>query len=102
MLLPYFAGTQWAFGLGTLGAMLAALCESGTEMTGQRLLRLVGGWSRGVAEMTFANALVLLPARVRAPFRAAADRLALLRSATFAPFLPARIRYFSALPTQNA
>jgi hypothetical protein len=45
---------------------LAALCESGTEMTGQRLLRLVSGWSRGVAEMTFANALVLLPARVRA------------------------------------
>ena len=26
---PYFAGTQWAFALGTLGAMLAALCESG-------------------------------------------------------------------------
>ena len=29
VLFPYFAGTQWAFGLGTLGAMLAALCESG-------------------------------------------------------------------------
>ena len=28
-LMPYFAGTQWAFALGTLGAMLAALCESG-------------------------------------------------------------------------
>ena len=28
-LMPYFAGTQWAFGLGTVGAMLAALCESG-------------------------------------------------------------------------
>jgi len=28
-LTPYFAGTQWAFALGTLGAMLAALCESG-------------------------------------------------------------------------
>jgi len=29
MLTPYFAGTQWAFALGTLGAMLAAVCESG-------------------------------------------------------------------------
>ena len=28
-LAPYFAGTQWAFALGTVGAMLAALCESG-------------------------------------------------------------------------
>ena len=29
VLAPYFAGTQWAFGLGTVGALLAALCESG-------------------------------------------------------------------------
>jgi subfamily B ATP-binding cassette protein MsbA len=29
VLFPYFAGTQWAFGLGTLGAVISALCESG-------------------------------------------------------------------------
>ncbi len=28
-LAPYFAGTQWAFAAGTVGAILAALCESG-------------------------------------------------------------------------
>ena len=28
-LTPYFAGTQWAFAMGTLGAMVASLCESG-------------------------------------------------------------------------
>ena len=29
MLAPYFAGTQWAFAVGMVGAALAALCESG-------------------------------------------------------------------------
>jgi subfamily B ATP-binding cassette protein MsbA len=29
VLAPYFAGTQWAFALGTLGAIVAAACESG-------------------------------------------------------------------------
>ncbi|MEP7296405.1 MAG: lipid A export permease/ATP-binding protein MsbA [Burkholderiales bacterium] len=29
LLLPYFAGTQWAFALGTVGAIVAAICESG-------------------------------------------------------------------------
>ena len=29
MLAPYFAGTQWAFATGMVGAALAALCESG-------------------------------------------------------------------------
>ena len=29
VLAPYFTGTQWAFALGTVGAILAALCESG-------------------------------------------------------------------------
>ncbi|MBC7730653.1 MAG: lipid A export permease/ATP-binding protein MsbA [Bacteriovorax sp.] len=29
VLLPYFAGTRWAFGLATLGAALAAVCETG-------------------------------------------------------------------------
>ena len=28
-LAPYFAGTRWAFGLGALGAALAAVCETG-------------------------------------------------------------------------
>jgi len=29
VLLPYFAGTRWAFGLAALGAALAAVCETG-------------------------------------------------------------------------
>ena len=29
ILMPYFAGTQWAFALGGLGAALAAACEAG-------------------------------------------------------------------------
>ena len=29
VLVPYFAGTRWAFGLGALGAAISAICETG-------------------------------------------------------------------------
>ena len=37
---PYFAGTQWAFALGALGAALAAICEAGV---GWLMIPLVDG-----------------------------------------------------------
>jgi len=45
LLAPYFAGTQWAFVLGTLGAALAAACESGVAWL---MVPLVDGDFRGV------------------------------------------------------
>ncbi len=45
LLLPYFAGTRWAFALGGLGAALAAVCETGVAWL---LVPLVDGGMKAI------------------------------------------------------
>ncbi len=44
-LLPYFAGTRWAFGVGALGAAFAAVCETGVAWL---LVPLVDGGTKAI------------------------------------------------------
>ena len=45
LLVPYFAGTRWAFALGGLGAALAAICETGVAWL---LVPLVDGGMKAI------------------------------------------------------